>query len=193
MITIERADNGKIKIFTPYNKDFVDQIHNIGSAKWNKNDRCWMVKEEDLETVRKYMMEIYGETDLPDEGKKVTVKVTALNDLVKSKAAITLFGKEIARAYNRDSGARVGEDVTLINGKFGSGGSAKNWLTTINKGSIFLVKNVSENMIIKEKDNKNIAFTIVESKTINKSVLQREKGKLLVRLAEINKLLKEKE
>ena len=32
---------GKANVFTPYNKDFVAKIKQIGGARWNGSARCW--------------------------------------------------------------------------------------------------------------------------------------------------------
>ena len=69
-------ENGRAKVFTPFNRDFVAAIRNVGGRKWDADDKCWTVPEEALPEVRKIMMNIYGETDLPDTCGSVTVKVT---------------------------------------------------------------------------------------------------------------------
>ena len=48
----------------------------------------------------------------------------------------------MARAYGRDSGAKIGEGVVFLEGGASSGGSVKNWYTTIKKGSVFEVRDV---------------------------------------------------
>ena len=73
------------------------------------------------------MMAIYGETDLPDAGGSVTVKVTFKEEWYERCNAVIIFKKVIASARGRDSGARSGDDVTCLEGKPPSGGSMKDW------------------------------------------------------------------
>ena len=58
--------DGRASVFPPFNRDFVNAIRNVGGRKWDADDKCWTVPEEALPEVRKIMMEVYGETDLPD-------------------------------------------------------------------------------------------------------------------------------
>ena len=58
--------DGRASVFTPFSRDFVAAIRNVGGRKWDADDKCWTVPEEALPEVRKIMMDVYGETDLPD-------------------------------------------------------------------------------------------------------------------------------
>lgn len=180
---------GMAKIYTPYNKEFIEKVKNIGGRKWNAAEKCWMVPESEIEIVRKYMMEVFGETDLPSE-EKVTVKVTFNEDADEERGAVVLFGKTIARATGRDSGARVGDEATLIKGKIDSGGSARYWTTTIDAGSIFTVRNVPK-AALEIPTEYNITVEIMEAPEIDKEALLEERERLIARLAEIEELLKE--
>lgn len=64
---------------------------------------------------------------------------------------IRLFGKTIASAYGRDSGAKLGKDAVLIKGNACSGGSVKNWRTIIVAESVILLNNVPRQMYEKKK------------------------------------------
>lgn len=176
------------KVITPYNAEFVAKVKGIGGRKWNAAERCWEVPESEIETVRVYMMDIFGETDLPTEGEKVTVKVTFNSDESKRRESITLFGKTLARAWGRDSGAKVGEDVTLISGKVTSGGSVKNWYTEVEEGTVLKVRNVPRAALEQDTDL-DVTVEVMETAGIDRAALMDEKEKLLARLAEIENLL----
>lgn len=184
-ITVE---NNMAKVFTPYNKTFVDQIKNIGGRRWNAEEKCWMVPETEIEQVRQYMLDVFGETDLPNECKKVTVLVTFNAEAYKYCESVCLFGKTIARAFGRDSGARVGDDVTLISGSISSGGSARNWCSCVNEGSTFKLRNVPENLL-NQKTEYDISVNVIDENQIDRAALEAEKEKLLARLAEIDAML----
>ena len=147
-----------------------------------------MIPETEISLARQYMMEVYGETDLMDEDERITVKVTFNHDEGKITAPIVLFGKEIARAWGRDSGAKVGEDVTLLSGNVHSGGSLANWRTEIDKGTVLKIRNLPRKALEIENDY-DISVEEVEEKEVDRKALEEEKSKLLARLAEIERLL----
>ena len=184
-ITVE---NGMAKVFTPYNATFVAKIKNIGGRKWNADERCWSVPEAEIETVRQYMMDVYGETDIPDETERVTVKVTFLEDAEALCDSVNLFGKNVARATGRDSGAKVENDVTLIDGKIRSGGSARYWKTIVEKGTIVKVRNVPKSALGIATEYE-VEVEEISTPGIDRAALIAEKEKLMARLAEIEKLL----
>ena len=181
---------GKANVFTPYNKEFVAKIKQIGGARWNGSSRCWTVPEAEVDTVRAYMREVYGETDLPDEGDRVTVEVTFLEEATDWDGEISLFGRQICRAFGRDSGARVGEGVTLIDGKIGSGGSRANWTVWIGEGARFRVRNLPRKALSIESPYK-IEVREVQQDGVDREALMAEREKLQARLAEIEALLSE--
>ena len=185
-----KVENGVAKVFTPYNSRFVSLIKNIGGRRWNSSEQCWTVPESEIDTVRKYMMEVYGETDLPDESEKITILVRFNKRVCEGRASVELFGKTVARAFGRDSGAKVGDDVTVIEGKITSGGSRNRWDTIVTEGTVVKIRNISRAALALETEY-DITVTEVEDASIDRAALIEEKEKLLVRLAEIEKLLAE--
>lgn len=185
-----RIENGMAKVFTPYNKDFVEKVKGIGGRKWDAASKCWMIPETEVEVVREYMMEVFGETDIPTAEEKVAVKVTFTDDAVAKCGSVVLFGKTIARAFGRDSGAKVGEDVTLISGAVGSGGSARNWTTVIEAGTVVKARNVSRTALTRETEY-SVEVEEIKEAGIDRAALEEEKEKLIARLAEIERLLKQ--
>ena len=183
------VENGMASVYTPYNKEFIAKIKQIGGRKWNSDEKCWMVPESEIETVRGYMSEVYGETDQMDESERVTVKLSFQDEYTASKGPVTLFGKDIARAWGRDSGARVCDDVVLEEGTITSGGSCANWKTIIKEGAVLRVKGISKAMLEKEDLPSYITCEVIEDKEIDRLALMQEKEKLLARLAEIEKML----
>ena len=173
-------------VYTPYNPNFVEEIKTIGKAKWDPVNKCWTVPVATVDRVREIMMEVYGETDLPDESKRVTVRIRFLEDVEKKCGPIILFGKIIASAFGRDTGGKPGDDVVLLEGNLKSGGSRANWLTIIPEGTVLEVRNVPEAALW---DGDWFTYEIVEKKGIDREALEAEKKKLLARLAEIEALL----
>ena len=180
--------NGMIDVYTPYNAEFVMMIKQIGGARWNADEKCWTVPATEVETVRQYMMEVYGESDISCDDK-VTVIVTFEEDAYADRAPIVLFGKTVASAWGRDSGARPGSDVTIIDGDIDSGGSMKYWRTEIDKGTVLKIRNVPRAML--SRDTRYSISVVVDETFIDTQALQDEKEKLLRRIAEIDAILSE--
>lgn len=177
-------------IYVPYNKEFISEIKNIGSAKWNSDEKCWTVPEEYIDNVREMMVHIYGYSDI---SKNETVKVTVkfLEGVAETKDSVKIFGKDVSKATSRDSGARVGENVVLVSGKIESGGSRVYWESQVEEGTIFSLSRVNKNVFDKGKNNPPYKIEILDVKdeVERKSELIAEKEKLLSRISEINKIL----
>lgn len=187
-IKTEKCTDGTVNIYTPYNRDFVARIKGIGRARWDAAQKCWNIPEAGLETARNIMQDVYGETDLPDAGQMVTIRVK-FGDRYTSecRCGVSAFGRTLARAWGRDSGAKVGDDVIMETGSVTSGGSAKNWYTAIAAGTTFRLQ-VPEGIYQRDKglwDTEIIEATEADTRT----ALLAEREKLMARLAEINEIL----
>lgn len=133
-IKLEIVDD-KIKVTTPYNKDFVEKARNF-RGKWHKE--AWWFDDSILEYVRDAMMEVYGTTgEQPVEYCSLLIK--DYSDEAQ-RGPVELFGRVIARAFGRDSGAKLGEDIVFISGDYRSGGSVKNWYTEL-RDATFEIQN----------------------------------------------------
>ena len=136
------------------------------------------------------MMEVYGETDLPNTCGSVTVKVTFKEEWSERCDDVIIFKKVIASARGRDSGARPGDDVTFLEGEPTSGGSMKNWESVVPAGCVVLLRHVPLTVWEEDKDNEYYTAEIVdEGKETKRKELEEEKARLLARIAEIDKEL----
>ena len=190
-----KIEDGIIKITTPYNKDFVNKMHGVTRAKWNRLENCWEAPEETINDVRGILKDVYGYSDI-DSNETIKVKLTIIEESYHEErcADVTAFGKILAHAYGRDSGAEIGrDDVTLVKGSIESGGSVKNWTTRVAEGSVFTLYNVNKNIF--EKDINRVKewaeVEIIEGMN-NREKLLEEKEKLLKRIAEIDALIANK-
>lgn len=146
-IKIVNAGDDKIEIYSPYNPDFVAKVKAAG-ARWNPAAKAWMMRAADADVAREILHEVYGLDNGPDAAVNlVRVRVTALQDASALRRPITLCGRVVASAYGRDSGARVGDDVSFTCKAPVSGGSVKNWRTVIPAGSVFVMGDVPENLL----------------------------------------------
>lgn len=125
----------KVKVVTPYNEGFVNKCRNLrGTFKGG----AWWFDDSILDYVREAMIKFFGTTgETPFE--TCTLLITNFSDY-EYRGPVVLFGRTVARAFGRDSGARLGDDVIFISGTYSSGGSVKNWNTTVSNAT-FEIKN----------------------------------------------------
>lgn len=111
-----------------YNKWLVKECQNLG-GRWDETAKAWvfshLVEAEVDELDRQYNEQL------------VCVDIEAQDDIRGHQDDVTFMGYSIARAFGRDSGAKLGENVALLDGQISSGGSVKNWVTFVRKGSTF--------------------------------------------------------
>lgn len=184
---IETKD-GKAYIYTPYNSKFVQKIKRVSSAKWDPKHGAWVVNVEYVPAVRKIMADVYGESDIPAEGKRYDIKLTFHKECSRECDGVYFFGKCLAYAYGRDSGAKIGEGVCYLDGDCKSGGSVRRWQSIVKKGSVVMVYDVPESLARSEKPVDGVDFEFIE-RTPDKDTLLREKESLLARIAEIDAVL----
>lgn len=146
-------------IFTPYNPDFVERIKKIGNAKWKSN--FWLIPAEAVDAAREIMRDVYGYDDTM-ENDTVNLRLTFLEEVSAEKSSVTCFAKVLAHAFSRDSGARIGDDVAFIKGGGKSGGSAKNWRTIVEKGSIAMLYRVNRNIYNAWEDDPRIEVKLMK-------------------------------
>lgn len=180
------VDSGKALVTSPYNPDFVKKVKLMG-WKWDAGKRVWKVDEGLIEDVRSIMRETYGRDDRGELSGTCTVIVSFSEDVYGYKSPVTIFGRVIASAYGRDSGAKVGEGCAFLEGRPESGGSMKNWRTTVPAGSRVKIMNVPK-CVLSDMSPDGVSFMVVEDE-INREALLEEKENLLKRLKEIDRLL----
>jgi hypothetical protein len=109
-----------------YNVLLVEKCRNLG-GRWDKEGCVWVfssiVEDKVLELDELFNSEI------------LNIEVEVLNSVEQETGAYCLFGMTIARAFDRDSGAKLCEGVALISGEVRSNGSRKYWYTEICKNS----------------------------------------------------------
>ncbi len=129
--------NYQIRVKTPFNKEFVTRARNLRGS-WDKKTEEWVFDDSIEDYVKSAMMEIYGTT-----GEETVEMVNlVIKDYTESVfcAPVQLFGRTIARAFGRDSGAKLGAGIVFISGDYTSGGSVKNWKTLVD--GTFEIQNV---------------------------------------------------
>jgi hypothetical protein len=116
----------KVKVTSPYNQEFINKARNL-RGKWNNN--AWWFDDTVIDYLRDTLVEIFG-TSGEESYETCTLLIKDFN-MCQYKGPVELFNVTIAKAYGRDTGAKLGEGIVFIKGKYHSGGSMKNWTTNV--------------------------------------------------------------
>lgn len=184
-------NNGKIKVASPYNKFFVLQARNLG-GRWKSAEKVWEFDVRDEERVRDLCREVYGNDGQTTD--TVTLRVKWAEGMSEYQGPLCVAGRPVARAWGRDSGAKLCEGIVLLKGKFDSGGSLKNWDTrVVSEGGVELLvrdfpRAKAEELIQTEPNEYSVESAENDSE---RERLLVEREKLVARLTEIDARLVE--
>ena len=182
------TSGNNIAINSPYNADFADKMHLLG-GEWTGN--TWEIEKELENNVIESLYECYGwepETDY------VRLEITFNEEEKAGRKSYSLFGRSVARAYGRDSGAKPADGIVFTEKQPVSGGSMKNWATIIPKGSVILIKDFPRSALKRFNiTDDNLFIRVIESSTNNDDVtiedLLDRRIKLEAELKNINEIL----
>ena len=152
---------GKITVTSPYNSLFVDEARRLG-GKFQKDQWCFDARDESA--VREACYRCYGDDGIRVD--QVDVRITAPNGLSAGRAPISIFGRTVARAFGRDSGAKVGDGVVIEAGGFSSGGSAKNWGTRAEAGTTLILRDISAQLVKEYSGDDLVIEVLAERKEV---------------------------
>lgn len=178
----------QLRLSAPYNPDFNGPAKTKLGAQWDGEYWCFDIRDQDA--VLKLIEAKYGWLmGMP----LVSVNIKFNEDRHFGQGPCILLGRVIAAATGRDSGAKLGNGVRLMDGVVKSGGSTKNWTTEIRAGSEFVVHDVpmqmAQDFITGKRESRNVVVTLVEPPVpvvINKTSLEDERKALMQRLMEID-------
>ncbi len=137
---------GKIIVKAPYHPDFAPKAKKLG-GRWDPAPmKTWTFDARDEGKVRALCVSIYGtDGSLVPRGEILTIRTTPEVCDSRGRGAgseLWLAGRQIARILGRDSGARMGDGVVIVAGRFMSGGSVKNYHIKWEDGTIFELRDV---------------------------------------------------
>lgn len=180
------VSGSKLLVDSPYHPDFPSAAKKLG-GKWNSASKAWSFDARDEARVRELCIATYGTDGSPATGALVTVRIKSLNGEQWDKGGIYFCGRCLCYATGRDSGARLGEGVVSLAGKYGSGGSVKNWVTRIESGAVFEVRDLPRAALEQVTDNWEVVEVPEQpSEPSQYEALVKEKSALLQRLAQID-------
>lgn len=188
MKTVINTNDTKISVTAEYNSEFIARARTL-SGVWEKPSWVFDIREE--KAVRMACLECYGTDGFLVDLVDVEITIPEYVIGMGSCKPIELFGRTIARAFGRDSGAKLGEGIVLVAGGFTSGGSMKNWATDVMDGTVVIMRDVSRALADNHIGGDFIVRILDAAPTVNKGALESEKKRLLTRLAEIDELLGE--
>ena len=90
----------------------------------------WTFPEHYRENVVEILADIFGYSESTSDTVLVRLTVGG-HALEAERDSVRVAGREVARATGRDSGARLGPGVALMEGRIGSGGSRQYWRTVV--------------------------------------------------------------
>lgn len=132
-----RKENNEIVVVVPFNEDFIKSAKNL-QGKWNPTKKSWVFPGTVENYVKELLLKIYGvtgETTYPT----CTLIIKNYSAEVMNNAVV-LFGRTIAKASGRDTGARLGDDIIWLSGTYTSGGSRQYWKTIV-ENATFEIQN----------------------------------------------------
>ena len=191
MVKIEKSNwkiNGTSKecvtVESPYNPNFPKRARALG-GKWKAP--LWIFDARDEKRVRDLCIEIYGTDGSSPE--LVSIRVTVEESDYSYEKSFYVAGVQVARSFDRDSGARLGDGVVLLKGGFGSAGSRKNPTITVDAGTIFELRDVPKKAI-ENTPGDTWKAEIIET-SVDLDTLKEELKHIEERAAEIRKIIGE--
>lgn len=114
-----------------YNYDLCRRLKKLGGV-WDAEAKAWILPS--------FVQDKVDELELKYNSQLVDVEITFERDDFAENEELRVCGYPVATATGRDSGAQVAKGVAVIKGKFGSGGSIKNWNTYVQRGTVIRMK-----------------------------------------------------
>ena len=185
MLTITSTEN-EVIVRSEYNALFIKAAKRLG-GKWSPH--CWHFDIREEEKVLKLCLKIYGTDGVTTD--TVDVRLSFPDDYYTPRGPIYYLGRTVATAYGRDSGAKTGDGIVIESGGFSSGGSAKNWATTAEDGTVVLIRDLPR-LAVEADIKKGVNVEIVpRKKPIDKKALLVEIEAMKKRSDEIRKWLED--
>jgi hypothetical protein len=184
----------RIELCSPFSYTVKERAKQMG-GRWDASSGCWTFDVRDLFAVRAMLVEVFG-TDDTDVVRE-TIQIRTKCEVTAEGTAIVLMGVELAVATGRDSGARLGDGVLIIEGHAGSGGSRQNWRTQLAAGTVLELRDlpsrtaarIRARLLDTEKPTKNFEF--VATVAAPPSALAAERAAIVAQIAALQARLAE--
>ncbi|MBS9405356.1 hypothetical protein KG088_17230 [Halomonas sp. TRM85114] len=190
-VKIEKIDDKTISVECPYHPDAIDMFRTTG-GKFNK---LWIFDARDEDRVKDILVDVFGTHD-SEQCETIDIQMAFEEDDYAAKEALYYAGRQVARAMGRDSGAKLGDGVVVIEGRAPrSGGSAKNWTTVISAGTVLEIRDIPKPAADELINNppEGVVVSLVRGASISMESLQLRRAELLSELADTESLIASKE
>lgn len=180
----------KIMVKSDYSTTFVTEAKKI-SGKWNADNKSWDFDIADEDRVKALLRKIYGEDgETAVETVRVEIVLDKINWSGMPDGVLEMFGRTLLQRRSRDAAVIQHDSVLVVKGSFDrSGGSAKYPRIAQSSDMVIEVKSVPLALAEKAAADFPDAIRIISEAKIDRATLEAEKEKLLLRIAEIEKLL----
>lgn len=187
-----KVESDRVILLSDYHPELPDAAKQLG-GKFNPVDKSWVFHPRTEQRVRDMAMEIYG-SDGRATPETVSVKARYTNKVQHYCELYSLSeyvcGQQVARAYGRDSGASVSNNVVVLSGGFDSGGSMKNPALKIYKDTEIEIHDVPKTLV---KNQEDWEVEIIKENGVDREKLLEERNQLVARVIEIDNLLNDME
>ncbi len=177
-------ENGKVKVQSPFNSEFVKRAKDLG-GKWDNNSKSWIFNENVIECVKNLLLEIYG---VNGETHYETCSLVVKNLNKGGDNSIELFGRTILRGFGRNSKIQLGDGIVWINGEKKTTGSMKNWGVLVENGTFeiqnFPIERTKFNDVQKAIQEEWVEIKVTENKR-SKEEIEKEIADLEEKLANL--------
>ena len=109
----------KVKVYSPFNREFINEAKKL-NGKWDGS--AWVFDPRDEQRVRDICKDIYGYGYSVDNAVTVQVKYSRINE-----QALWRFGRKILERGARDWNVKLGDNVVIVSGSFGSSGGSRRY------------------------------------------------------------------
>lgn len=181
--------NGTVEVASPYHPAFPPAARML-SGKFNRGSSVWVFPASQLGRVRELCQDIYGTDGTAQE--LVTVRVVVEPISRKSDCQLYIAGRKVASVSGRDSGARLGDGIVLLEGAFSSGGSMKNPGLFAREGTTIEILDLPKakaDELVAGEEAYVASAEIVGETTLDVDALKEERERLQARIGEIDALL----
>lgn len=122
------ASGGRLIAKTPFANTNFNSRARAMAGHWDAIAGGWVFDARNEALVRAALRRSYG-TDGTTPADTVSVQMSVAKS--QWQGPVEVAGRVIARAFGRDSGAKLGQGIVLVSGSAHSGGSVKNWTTIV--------------------------------------------------------------
>lgn len=161
-ITMTAMQNG-VAVAIPFTAEKARAELKALGGRWDPDGKRWVLSAAMADAAGAVLVDHFGGFNARRQGgARVTLRAT--RDVSRVCGSICGLGRELVIATGRDSGARPGAGVAILDGRATSGGSARYWETRVTGGTKLVVEDVDLDRVRDAAGNIRVpdGFEVVE-------------------------------